>query len=228
MFGFVCLVSPVPLLLSLFCSFSLQSDYIRDIFCSLSSLNTSISASSTFFFYALVSGMYTLFLSAFSSQLCLLRSNTDICAFLSIMWRIISGIDSLIHSLKLRAIILVVFYTRVILINSHCSYKLCKCRREIGYYTKIWKTTAVDKLYSWHILTCHSCRMQLTSGVHSQLLIAFLKNTITHCKRGFCLLDRERERERKQRRRKWEMEREVGKKRSVFTYEEGKEKQDIK
>lgn len=141
--------------------------------------------------------MCTLFLSAFSSQLCLLRSNTDICAFLSIMRRIISGIDSLMHRLKLRAIILVVFYTRVILISFHCSYKPCKCQREIGYYTKIWKTTAVDKLYSWHILTCHGCRMQLTSVVHSQLLITFLKNTIAHCKWGFCLLDREREREKR-------------------------------
>lgn len=37
-----------------------------------------------------------------------------------------SGIDSIMHSLKLRAIMLVVFYTRVILINFHCSYKFCK------------------------------------------------------------------------------------------------------
>lgn len=91
------------------------------------------------------------------------------------MWRIISGIDSLMHSLKLRAITLVVFHTRIILINSHCSYKLCKCWRENGYYKKIWETTAVDKLYSWHISTHHSCTTKQTSVVHSQILIDFLK-----------------------------------------------------
>lgn len=121
------------------------------------------------------------------------------------MWRIISGIVSLMHSLKLRAIILVVFYTKVILINSHYSYKFCKCWRENEYDTKIWKTTAVDKLYSWHILTHHSCRMQLTSVVHSQLLIVFLKNTITHCKWVFCLLDKRKGK--RKRRRDGEMER---------------------
>lgn len=141
------------------------------------------------------------------------------------MWRIISGIDSLMHSLKLKAIILVVFYTRVILINSHCIYKLCKCWRENGYYTKIWKTTAVDKLYSWHILTHHSCRMQLKSVVHSKLLIAFLKNTIIHCKWVFCLSD-ERKRKRK-RKEKWRERREEENKEegTVFTKEGGREKE---
>lgn len=79
------------------------------------------------------------------------------------------------HSLKLRAVTLVVFHTRIILLNSHCSYKLFKCWRENGYYKKIGETTAVDKLYSWHISIHHSCRMQQTSAVHSQLLIYFFK-----------------------------------------------------
>jgi len=62
--------------------------------------------------------------------------------------------------------------------------------------------------------------MQLTSVVHSQLLTAFLKNTVVHCEFSV-FWTREREREREDRRRNGEMEREESKRireeGSVFT-----------